>query len=96
MNNISPKMAAAFGMGFIGFILAAYSYNQEHKNEYKDALPELLIKEPAKDIKKEDTKNNDSKIKTDVKSFIDEIKSNNNWGQFWKDEYKNMRFKEEE
>lgn len=39
MNNISPKMAAAFGMGFIGFILAAYSYNQEHKNEYKDALP---------------------------------------------------------
>lgn len=96
MNNISPKMAAAFGMGFIGFILAAYSYNQQHKNEYKDALPKLLIKEPVKDIKKEDTKNNDSKIKTDVKSFIDEIKSNNNWGQFWKDEYENMRCKEEE
>ena len=27
-------MAAAFGVGFMGFILAAYSYNQQHKEEY--------------------------------------------------------------
>ena len=34
MEKISPKMAAAFGVGFMGFILAAYSYNQQHKEEY--------------------------------------------------------------
>jgi len=34
MENISPKMAAAFGVGFIGFIFAAYSYNQQHKDEF--------------------------------------------------------------
>ena len=27
-------MAGAFGVGFIGFIFAAYSYNQQHKNEF--------------------------------------------------------------
>ena len=42
MNSITPKMAAAFGMGFIGFILAAYSYNQQHKNEFAPVSSEKI------------------------------------------------------
>ena len=40
MEKISPKMAAAFGVGFIGFIMAAYSYNKHHKPDYADNLIE--------------------------------------------------------
>ena len=31
MDNVTPKLAATFGVGFLGFILAAYSYNKYHK-----------------------------------------------------------------
>jgi len=36
MDKISPKIAAAFGVGFIGFIMAAYGYNQQCK-EYESS-----------------------------------------------------------
>ena len=102
MDKISPKMAAAFGMGFIGFIFAAYSYNQQHKEEYKDALPNLAMDEESKynpidnDEKEKDLEKNLEKNKKLEKkpSFIDKTKQT--WGQFWKGEYENMRSEENE
>tara|TARA_X000000368_G_scaffold126567_1_gene99411 strand:- start:90 stop:422 length:333 start_codon:yes stop_codon:yes gene_type:complete len=106
MDKISPKMAAAFGMGFIGFIFAAYSYNQQHKEEYKDALPDFVMDEKLKynpidkdekdteldkDLEKDLEKNKDSE---ETSSFIDKTKQT--WGQFWKGEYENMRSEENE
>ena len=38
MDNVSPKLAATFGVGFLGFILAAYSYNKHHKPDYTEEL----------------------------------------------------------
>jgi len=40
MEKISPKMAAAFGAGFLGFIMVAYSYNKSHKPDYGEQLVE--------------------------------------------------------
>ena len=47
MEKISPKMAAAFGVGFIGFIMAAYSYNKHHKPDYADNLIEKFNDDDA-------------------------------------------------
>ena len=33
-------MAATFGLGFVGFIVAAYSYNKHHKPSYTEDLIE--------------------------------------------------------
>ena len=57
MEKISPKMAGAFGVGFLGFIMAAYSYNKHHKPEYADNL----VKNFSEDTDEErDDENNDA------------------------------------
>lgn len=91
MNSITPKMAAAFGMGFMGFILAAYSYNQQHKNEFINTLSENASENASENL--EET---DKTIKKQISSFIKDIKKKNHWGQFWKGEYENMRSKKNE
>ena len=88
MNSITPKMAAAFGMGFIGFILAAYSYNQQHKNEFAPVSSEKI----SNNLEENNEENNEE-IKEEVSSFIKKIGNKNVWGQFWKGEYENMRSK---
>ena len=99
MENISPKMAGAFGVGFISFILAAYSYNQQHKNEFIPAEKKPITLEENKSLEKDDSKEKISKdlekktIKSDVENFISEVKEEISWGQFWKDEYNDMRKK---
>ena len=100
MENISPKMAGAFGVGFISFILAAYSYNQQHKNEFVPAEKKTKsLEEKKESLEKEDNKNSISKdleeknIKNDVEKFISDVKEEISWGQFWKDEYDDMRKK---
>jgi hypothetical protein len=74
MEKISPKLAAAFGVGFLGFIMAAYSYNKHHKPEYADNLVkhfsddmERSIKEDERNTKDYDDKddNNDKNDKND-------------------------------
>ena len=70
MEKISPKMAAAFGVGFMGFILAAYSYNQQHKEEY-------IPTDDDNDVRNEWT-SNDPKIQH--VSFHQEIPEDLYWG----------------
>ena len=98
MNSITPKMAAAFGMGFIGFILAAYSYNQQHKNEFTPVSSEKNsnnLEENNSENNSENNEENNEEIKEEVSSFIKKIGNKhgnkNVWGQFWKGEYENMR-----
>ena len=100
MENISPKIAAAFGVGFIGFILAAYSYNKHHKPEYADSLyneldDELDVIDNEQSLKKSDEKNDEKndeqsdeqEVKQEVKNEIDK----KGWSQFWKEEYTNIK-----
>jgi len=99
MENISPKMAGAFGVGFISFILAAYSYNQQHKNEFIPVEKNINTLEQNESLEKDDSKEKISKdlekttIKSDVENFISDVKEEISWGQFWKDEYADMRKK---
>jgi len=58
MEKISPKIAAAFGVGFIGFILAAYSYNKHHKPDYADSLYNEL------DEEENNEQNNEQSVET--------------------------------
>ena len=111
MERITPKMAAAFGVGFLGFIVAAYSYNQQHKHEYihysnddKDKNDEyngdnkdLEINDNKDSLENTKLKNNNTNIKTEISSFLEDIKEKKpNWGKFWKSEYQDMRNIKEE
>jgi len=99
MEHISPKMAGAFGVGFIGFIFAAYSYNQQHKNEFIHYSNDNTLDISENTIKSNDaldkSENNDTK--EEVTSFFEDIKKKTpTWGKFWKSEYENMRNKNNE
>ena len=76
MEHISPKMAGAFGVGFIGFIFAAYSYNQQHKNEFIHYSNGDTLDISENTIKSNDpldkSENNDTK--EEVTSFFEDIK----------------------
>lgn len=96
MENISPKIAAAFGVGFIGFILAAYSYNKHHKPEYADSLyNELDVidneQSDEQSVEKSDEQSveqsDEQKVKQEVEKEIDK----KDWSQFWKEEYTNIK-----
>ena len=64
MDNISPKMAATFGVGFLGFILAAYSYNKYHKPEYTE---ELILNTENEENSNNNDDTNDNKT---IEEFI--------------------------
>ena len=92
-------MAGAFGVGFIGFIFAAYSYNQQHKNEFIHYSNDNTLDISENTIKSKDpldkSENNDTK--KEVTNFIEDIKKKKpTWGKFWKSEYENMRNKNNE
>ena len=85
-------MAAAFGMGFIGFIFAAYSYNQQNKEDIYDVSSNLEDSDKSKYNSIDNTEENTNHLENN--SIIDKTKKH--WGKFWKGEYKNMRSEEEE
>ena len=88
MEKISPKLAAAFGVGFLGFIMAAYSYNKHHKPEYADNLVKHFSDDMERSIK-EDERN----TKNDDKNDKDDKNEDKPWGKFWKGEYENLKNK---
>ena len=73
MEKISPKIAAAFGVGFIGFILAAYSYNKHHKPDYADSLYNELD-----DEEKTTTQNNEQNVEQSVEKNNEQNVEKNN------------------
>ena len=97
MEKVSPKMAAAMGVGFLGFIMAAYSYNKYHTPDYVEEMQQNVeneekdkpIEVEKKSIKQEVTE----AIKTNANKLAEKIKDSTDgvhWGQFWKNEYNNM------
>ena len=103
MEKLTPKMAATFGLGFVGFIVAAYSYNKHHKPSYtSDLIEHHEINEDIDNNLNNIDDNTDtnkiiSKI-TDEENIVlevnDEItKKKETWKDFWRDEYDNIRFK---
>ena len=80
MDNVSPKLAATFGVGFLGFILAAYSYNKHHKPEYTE---ELINKTNEQEL--QDNKTNLEKISEEVKLEI--TKKSSSLTEFLKKEF---------
>jgi hypothetical protein len=105
MENISPKMAASFGVGFIGFILAAYSYNQQYTddplddplgNPLDDPLDKTLDNPLDKTLDDPLDKTLDKPLDKTLDKPLDkplEKTKNNGWSKFWKGEYKEMRNK---
>lgn len=105
MEKISPKMAAAFGVGFLGFIMAAYSYNKHHKPDYADNLVKHFSDDMERSIKEEDETNAENNAENDAENNAEnnevkkEVKKkvkneiNQTWGQFWKGEYENIKKK---
>ncbi len=101
MEKVSPKMAAAMGVGFLGFIMAAYSYNKYHTPDYVEEMQQNVeneekdkpIKVDKKDIKKEVS----DAIKTSADKLASKLKETTglHWGQFWKNEYDSMNTKED-
>lgn len=85
MDNVTPKLAATFGVGFMGFILAAYSYNKYHKPEYTE---ELIINA--------DTEKDESKVNTEIekKEVTEVIKTQ--WNDFWKKEFLDFKYNKKE
>tara|TARA_B100000963_G_scaffold360371_1_gene391004 strand:- start:36711 stop:36998 length:288 start_codon:yes stop_codon:yes gene_type:complete len=79
MDNVSPKLAATFGVGFLGFILAAYSYNKHHKPDYTE---ELINKTNNEEDSTDDS--NLEKISKEVKS---EILKKSSLAEFLKKEF---------
>lgn len=79
MDNVSPKLAATFGVGFLGFILAAYSYNKHHKPDYTEELINKTNNE-------EDTTNN-SNLEKITKEVKDEISKKSSLTEFLKKEF---------
>ena len=83
MDNVTPKLAATFGVGFLGFILAAYSYNKYHKPEYSD---DLLKTTEIDNEQTETNQENTENIKLDIKEEVKETITSN-WSNFWKKEF---------
>ena len=96
MEKVSPKMAAAMGMGFIGFIMAAYSYNKYHTPDYVEEMQQNVENEekdkPVKIEKKAIKQDVTEAIKTTANNIAEKIKATSgvHWGQFWKNEYDNL------
>ena len=96
MEKVSPKMAAAMGMGFIGFIMAAYSYNKYHTPDYVEEMQQNVENEekdkPVKIEKKAIKQDVTEAIKTTANNLAEKIKATSgvHWGQFWKNEYDNI------
>ena len=87
MDNVTPKLAATFGVGFMGFILAAYSYNKYHKPEYTE---ELIMKADT-DTEKDDSKNT---TEPEKKEITEVIKSH--WNEFWQKEFLDLKYNKKE
>ena len=68
MDNVTPKLAATFGVGFLGFILAAYSYNKYHKPDYTEEL-----------LKTTDEDNDNETVSEDTHSDIKQEMKDDNW-----------------
>jgi len=79
MDNVSPKLAATFGVGFLGFILAAYSYNKHHKPDYTE---ELINK-----TNNEEDSTNESNLEKITKEVKDEILKKSSLAEFLKKEF---------
>lgn len=92
MDNVTPKLAATFGVGFFGFILAAYSYNKYHKPDYTEELLKTTDEDsnenPVSENTKKDTQSN---IKQEIKE-----KLTSQWTQFWKKEFTDFKNNEKE
>ena len=93
MEKISPKLAAAFGVGFLGFIMAAYSYNKHHKPEYADNLVKHFSDDMERSIKEDERNTKDDKDDNDDKNDKDDKNEDKPWGKFWKGEYENLKNK---
>lgn len=85
MDNVTPKLAATFGVGFLGFILAAYSYNKYHKPEYSNDLLKNAENEPNILESNEKDKNKEN-IKLNIKEQV-EKNITSQWSNFWKKEF---------
>mgnify|MGYP001172958534 CR=1 FL=1 len=95
MENVSPKMAAAMGVGFVGFIMAAYSYNKYHAPDYIDEMQQNVNNEDKIDnIEKNIKQNVTEELNTKANEIAKKIKkvSGIHWGKFWKTEYNNMNY----
>ncbi len=79
MDNVSPKLAATFGVGFLGFILAAYSYNKHHKPDYTE---ELINK-----ANNEEDSTNESNLEKITKEVKNEILKKSSLSEFLKKEF---------
>ena len=79
MDNVSPKLAATFGVGFLGFILAAYSYNKHHKPDYTE---ELINK-----TNNEEDSTNDSNLEKISEEVKNEILKKSSLSEFLKKEF---------
>ena len=79
MDNVSPKLAATFGVGFLGFILAAYSYNKHHKPDYTE---ELINK-----TNNEENSTDDSNLEKITKEVKNEILKKSSLAEFLKKEF---------
>jgi hypothetical protein len=92
MEKVSPKMAAAMGVGFLGFIMAAYSYNKYHTPDYVDEMQQNINNEDKSDNIEQNIKHDVSEaIKSKADDITKKIKASGvHWGQFWKTEYDNM------
>jgi hypothetical protein len=94
MEKVSPKMAAAMGVGFFGFIMAAYSYNKYHTPDYVEEMQQNVNNEDTNDtIEKPNIKQDVTEaIKSKANEITKKIKeaSGVHWGEFWKTEYNNM------
>ena len=87
MDNVTPKLAATFGVGFLGFILAAYSYNKYHKPDYSDDLLKTTeIDNEQTETNQENTENIKLDIKEEVKKTI-----TSQWSNFWKKEFADFK-----
>lgn len=98
MENVSPKMAAAMGVGFVGFIMAAYSYNKYHAPDYIDEMQQNVNNEDKTDnIEKNIKQNVTEALKSKADDITKKIKASGvHWGNFWKNEYDNMNGVENE
>lgn len=92
MDNVTPKLAATFGVGFFGFILAAYSYNKYHKPEYTE---ELLKTTNEDNIIESVSENKKEQSPLDIKEEIKE-KITSQWTKYWKKEFTDFKNNEKE
>lgn len=93
MDNVTPKLAATFGVGFLGFIFAAYSYNKYHKPDYTDELLKTATDEEQPN--EPTTENMKENVSLDIKDEIKQ-KITSQWTQFWQKEFSDFKNNEKE